>query len=103
MDRINNSIRPLPADVVAQIKSSITISSLNDVVLNLVKNSLDSTASKIDVVVDYGRGGCTVEDDGLGIQPIEFSEDGGLAKLHRKIPHVESGCQVIGSDNNRYF
>lgn len=76
------SIKQLPADVVAQIKSSITITSLNSVILGLVKNSLDAHASKINISVDYRRGTCSVNDNGLGIAPAEFHETGGLGKLH---------------------
>ncbi|ESZ89904.1 hypothetical protein SBOR_9716 [Sclerotinia borealis F-4128] len=76
------SIQPLPSDVIAQIKSSSTITSLNGVIFELVKNSLDASSSKIDIVVDYSRGSCTVEDNGLGILPSEFGEDGGLGKLY---------------------
>lgn len=76
------SIRPLPNEVVAQIKSSTAIVSLNEVVLGLLKNSLDAKASKIEATVDFARGGCVVEDDGLGISPAEFSEDGGLGKRY---------------------
>ncbi|PBP16978.1 hypothetical protein BUE80_DR012276, partial [Diplocarpon rosae] len=76
------SIQPLPPDVVAQIRSSITITSLNKVICELIMNSLDAGATKLDVSVDYGRGGCTVEDDGCGILPLEFGSDGHLGKLH---------------------
>ena len=76
------SIRPLPDEVAAQIKSSTTIVSLTGVVLELLKNSLDARASKVTVTVDFARGSCTVEDDGLGILPAEFSEQGGLGKLY---------------------
>ncbi|KAF3007888.1 DNA mismatch repair protein [Curvularia kusanoi] len=76
------SIRPLPDGVAAQIKSSTTIVSLTGVVLELLKNSLDAKASKVTVTVDFARGSCTVEDDGLGIPPNEFSEEGGLGKLY---------------------
>lgn len=76
------SIRPLPEEVVAQIKSSTAIVSLTDVVIELLKNSLDAKATRIDVTVEFARGGCTVEDDGMGIPPAEFSEDGGLGKLY---------------------
>lgn len=76
------SIRSLPDEVVAQIKSSTAIVSLVGVVLELLKNSLDAKATKIDVTVDFARGDCTVEDDGLGIAPSEFREDGGLGKLY---------------------
>lgn len=78
------SIRLLPPDVVAQIKSSTTITSLNGVVCELVKNSLDAESTKISIDVDYARGGCVVEDDGLGIMPAEFLESGGLGKMYRK-------------------
>ena len=76
------SIKQLPAGVVAQIKSSIAITSLNSVVLGLVRNSLDAQSSRINISVDYRRGNCSVEDDGLGIAPAEFHEAGGLGKLH---------------------
>ena len=78
------SIRPLPPDVVAQIKSSTVITSVNGVIYELMKNSLDAGAKKIDVTVDYSRGGCTVEDDGLGILPLDFASGGGLGKPHRE-------------------
>jgi DNA mismatch repair protein MLH3 len=76
------SIRPLPDGVVAQIKSSTAIVSLTGVVVELLENSLDAKAARIDVTVDFARGGCTVEDDGMGIPPAEFSVDGGLGKLY---------------------
>ena len=78
------SIQPLPEDVIAQIKSSTTITSLNGVIFELLKNSLDAGSTKVDISVDYNRGGCVVEDDGLGILPSEFWENGGLGKLHRE-------------------
>ena len=77
-------IRQLPQDVIAQIKSSISITSLNTVVLELLKNALDAKSTKVDVTVDYSRGGCELEDDGLGIPPVEFGETGGIGKMHCK-------------------
>lgn len=82
------SIQPLPLEVVAQIKSSTTITSLNGVIFELVKNALDAESSKIEISVDYSRGSCTVEDNGLGIPPSEFRENGGLGKLYRE--HIYS-------------
>ena len=76
------SINPLPPEVAKQINSSTAIPSLNNVVVGLVENSLDAKASVLDIEVDYGRGSCTVEDDGFGIPPSEFAQDGGLAKSH---------------------
>ncbi len=87
-------IRRLPDDVVAQIKSSTTITSLNSVVCGLVCNSLDAEAAKINISVDYRRGNCSVEDDGLGIPPSEFRNDGGLGKLHREAVPWKAGPTV---------
>lgn len=87
-DEATASILLLSAEVVAQIKSSTKITSLTDVVLELVKNSLDASASRIEVVVDLGRGGCSVEDDGLGIAPSEFREDGRLCKPYCRTPEL---------------
>jgi DNA mismatch repair protein MLH3 len=78
------SIRPLPPEVIAQIKSSTTITSLNGVVCELLKNSLDASSRKVEITVDYSRGSCVLEDDGLGILPSEFGEEGGLGKLYRE-------------------
>ena len=76
------SIKPLPGDVVAQIKSSAVITSLNGVAYGLVQNSLDAGATKINLSIEYRRGNCTVEDNGQGIPPLDFQEDGGLGKLY---------------------
>jgi DNA mismatch repair protein MLH3 len=74
------SIRPLPKDVIEKITSSSSIVSLNGAVCGLVRNSLDAGARKVNIVLDYVRGNCTVEDDGEGISAEEFSVNGGLAK-----------------------
>lgn len=76
-------IKALPDDVASKIKSSIVISSLSVVVVGLLKNSLDAQADKVDISVDFGRGSCTVEDDGCGIAPADFHHDGGLGKIYR--------------------
>ncbi|ODM22342.1 hypothetical protein SI65_03188 [Aspergillus cristatus] len=76
------NIKPLPPDVVAKIKSSTSITNLNGVVVELVKNALDANAHSIIVTVDFQRGGCIVEDDGEGIPPAEFEVGGGLGKAH---------------------
>ncbi|PSN63935.1 hypothetical protein BS50DRAFT_679128 [Corynespora cassiicola Philippines] len=76
----SRAILPLPDHVVAQIKSSTAIVSLTGAVLELLKNSLDAGATSIHATVDFGRGGCVVEDNGWGIAPAEFSEYGSLGK-----------------------
>ncbi|KAG8164009.1 hypothetical protein KVR01_005927 [Diaporthe batatas] len=76
------SIKPLPTDVVAQIKSSVVITSLNNVICGLITNSLDAEATRINLTVDYARGNCSIEDNGIGLPPSEFRDDGGLGHLH---------------------
>ncbi|KAJ6439448.1 MLH3 protein [Purpureocillium lavendulum] len=76
------SIRQLPDHVVDNLKSSATVTSLNGVVCGLIANSLDAGAARINVRLDFARGDCVVEDDGSGIEPCEFLQDGGLGKLH---------------------
>ncbi|KAL9125920.1 MAG: hypothetical protein Q9217_004941 [Psora testacea] len=83
-------IRRLPSEVAAQIKSSTAIPSLTSVVLGLVENALDAQASKIHISVDFARGACTVEDDGHGILPQEFMEDGELGKPYCTSRHNDS-------------
>ncbi len=78
------SIQLLPGDVIAQIKSSIVVTSLNSVVYGLVRNALDAGATKVNISLDYGRGNCSVEDNGIGIPPTDFVENGGLGRLHRR-------------------
>ncbi|KAE8145399.1 hypothetical protein BDV25DRAFT_164783 [Aspergillus avenaceus] len=75
-------IEPLPSDVVSKLKSSTSITHLNGVIVELVKNALDANAHTIYVTVDYRRGGCKVDDDGDGILPTEFEPTGGLGKAH---------------------
>ncbi|KAL8935193.1 MAG: hypothetical protein Q9216_005549, partial [Gyalolechia sp. 2 TL-2023] len=77
-----SAIRPLPQEVAAQIKSSTTISSLEHVIIGLVQNAMDAGATRIDISVDFARGACSVEDDGWGIHPAEFSDNGGLGKAY---------------------
>ncbi|KAL5000663.1 hypothetical protein BDV10DRAFT_31387 [Aspergillus recurvatus] len=78
----DHQIQPLPHDVAAKIKSSTSITHLNGVILELVKNALDANAQCVFVTVDYRRGGCMVEDDGGGIAPAEFELTGGLGMAH---------------------
>ncbi|KAG6004998.1 hypothetical protein E4U21_000570 [Claviceps maximensis] len=82
------SIRPLPKDAIDRIKSSSAVTSLNEVVCGLLKNSLDAKSCKVTVGLDFSLGNCVIEDDGLGIEPREFEEHGGLGRLHHtsKLP-----------------
>ena len=76
------SILALPDDVRARIKSSIEITSLNNVVEELFKNALDAGAGNVTIEVDFGKGFCSVKDDGVGIPSTEFFIMGRLAQLY---------------------
>jgi DNA mismatch repair protein MLH3 len=90
-------IVPLPEEVVAQIKSTTVITSIEDVVCGLVKNALDAQATRIEISVDFRLGGCVVEDNGDGIAPAEFVEPGGLGKMHFS-SKLGSQAQVHGKN-----
>jgi DNA mismatch repair protein MLH3 len=77
-----SSIRPLPPESQAQTRSSVVITSLNDVVIGLVENVLDAGATCADIRLDYVKGYCSVTDNGVGIPVAEFGTDGHLGSLH---------------------
>ncbi|KAI6803011.1 hypothetical protein KC332_g9913 [Hortaea werneckii] len=89
-------ILPLPSDAVAQIYSSKNITSLQGVVLALLENCLDASATKIDILVDFGRGSCVLEDNGLGIPPEEFTKEGGLGRMYHTSKHASAGDVLHG-------
>ncbi|RMY71579.1 hypothetical protein D0863_05048 [Hortaea werneckii] len=89
-------ILPLPPDAVAQIHSSKNITSLQGVVLALLENCLDASATKIDILVDFGRGSCVLEDNGLGIPPAEFTKEGGLGRMYHTSNHASAGDVLHG-------
>lgn len=85
----------LPPAVVAQIRSSTTITSLNGTFIELLKNALDAKATKIHADIDYLRGSCVIEDDGRGILSAEFEEAGGLGRLHCTLPSTPCGDSIL--------
>ncbi|KAI1007833.1 hypothetical protein K3495_g405 [Podosphaera aphanis] len=84
------SIEKLSQSSISQLESSSIIISLNQVVCELLKNSLDAGATHIDLSVDYERGSCIVEDNGEGILPSEFHETGGLCKAFHTSKRINS-------------
>lgn len=72
-------ILPLPDSVRAQLKSSVEILSLADVVEGLLKNALDAGSSNVTIVVDFAKGFCSMKDDGIGIPSSDFDVGGNLA------------------------
>jgi DNA mismatch repair protein MLH3 len=82
MDLQPSPIKPLPPESQAQIRSSVVITSLNDVVIGLLENVLDVGATSANVRLDYTKGYCSVTDNGTGIPVADFGLDGHLGSLH---------------------
>ncbi|KAI6836428.1 hypothetical protein KC340_g7585, partial [Hortaea werneckii] len=89
-------ILPLPPDAVAQIHSSKNITSLQGVGLALLENCLDASATKVDILVDFSRGSCVLEDNGLGIPPGEFTKEGSLGRMYHTSKHSSGGKVLHG-------
>jgi DNA mismatch repair ATPase MutL len=80
MSTSSRTIHLLPENVRSQITSPYEILSAEHVVECLVQNALDAAARSITIEVDLARGYISVRDDGTGIEEVEFSEHGHLAK-----------------------
>lgn len=94
------AIRRLPDGVIDKIRSAANVTSLNQVVSELVKNALDAKASKIVIYVDYARGNVTVEDNGEGIEPSEFGPGASLLQPYSlcSIPDIP-----MSANKSRYI
>ncbi|EXJ96502.1 hypothetical protein A1O1_01628 [Capronia coronata CBS 617.96] len=79
---VSHSIALLSENVCQKISSSQQITSHEDVIDGLVENALDADARSVVVEVDFAKGYFSVRDDGFGIEGVEFTEAGHLAKPH---------------------
>ena len=65
---MDSSIKKLPVDVVNKIAAGEVIQRPSSILKELVENSIDSGAKKIDVfITDYGKTEIQVSDDGYGM------------------------------------
>ena len=76
------AIRTLPDSTANQIRSSFVIPSLAACVIELVQNSLDANATRIDVAVGPDSWQCRVTDNGHGIEENNLRS---IAKRYRKL------------------
>ncbi|OAL28348.1 hypothetical protein AYO20_09465 [Fonsecaea nubica] len=72
----------LPADISTKVSSSSDITSSEHVIEGLFRNALDADASSVVIEVEFSKGYIWICDNGIGIQEVEFSEQGQLARLH---------------------
>ena len=77
---MSSRIKSLSSASIHRICSSQVITSLGTAVKELVENSLDAGATKIEIILkNYGKDSITVSDDGSGIDPTDFKL---IAKKH---------------------
>ena len=67
MKRWPEEITPLPPRTRSILRSTVILTSLVQVVSELVQNSLDANARSIQVGIDYDEWSCWVQDDGTGL------------------------------------
>ncbi|KAE8556393.1 DNA mismatch repair protein [Talaromyces marneffei ATCC 18224] len=93
-------ILPLPPEVAKKVQSSVKITNLNGVIVELTKNALDAGAGTVSIVVDYRRGGSIVEDDGYGLPAAEFRDGSGLCRPHHT---SKAGRQSVSSCKGQFL
>ncbi|XP_038038294.2 PMS1 protein homolog 1 isoform X2 [Anas platyrhynchos] len=64
----NSTMKQLPAETVRLLSSSQVITSVVSVVKELIENSLDASATSIDVKLNYGFNKIEVRDNGSGVK-----------------------------------
>jgi len=62
-----HEIRTLPSDTRARLRSTQILTSLPQLISELVQNSLDARASHVDIGLDFDDWSCWVRDDGVGM------------------------------------
>jgi DNA mismatch repair protein MLH3 len=70
---MQRSLYPLDSETRSKIRSTQIITSLPQIVSELVQNSLDAGASHINIGVDVSEWECWVRDDGCGISKKDLS------------------------------
>jgi len=96
------AVNRLPAETTARLRSTIILTSLPQIVSELVQNALDAGARHVNVGVDPVEWTCWVQDDGHGIsvenlQTIGMSSDAG--RYGRPLPlcfmTVDAGLRTL--------
>lgn len=79
------AIRALPDSTTSQIRSSFIIPSLAACVLELVQNSLDASATRIEVAVGPDSWQCRVTDNGRGIDEDDLRRIGRRYRMFARV------------------
>jgi len=74
MSNLSRSLAPLPQPTRARLRSSQILTTLAQIISELVQNSLDAGAKHVDVGVDAEGWECWVRDDGCGISRQELGK-----------------------------
>lgn len=67
-----SSIQRLSSDIVKRLRSDVVIGSVAQCILELVQNSIDASATVVEVLVDIQAASLQVVDNGQGIDPDGF-------------------------------
>lgn len=81
MPTVAPTIKQLPESVTVRLRSTLVITTLSDAISELVQNSLDAGARNIKIQANLLRNSCVVEDDGVGIAPVDVSMVGKMYGL----------------------
>ncbi|KAI9145292.1 histidine kinase-like ATPase, partial [Paraphysoderma sedebokerense] len=81
-------IHPLPQDVRTKLRSTISISSFSQCILELIENSIDAHSSNVEVNVDVQNYFIEISDDGWGIEPEDLEYIGNR--------YATSKCKELG-------
>uniref|UniRef100_A0A0E0M4A1 MutL C-terminal dimerisation domain-containing protein n=1 Tax=Oryza punctata TaxID=4537 RepID=A0A0E0M4A1_ORYPU len=93
------TIKRLPKSVHSSLRSSIVLFDLSRVVEELVYNSIDANASKIDISVNVRACYVKVEDDGCGItrdELVRVGEKYATSKFHNVMVDEEASSRSFG-------
>lgn len=97
-DRGPVTIRILPVALTAKLRAPQVINTLAQALDELVANSIDANATRIDVEVDVGNLAMRVEDNGHGVAPDSFAciaKKHYTSKLHDQ-KQLDSGLATLG-------
>ncbi|CAK7905966.1 DNA mismatch repair protein Mlh3p [[Candida] anglica] len=82
-------IKRLPDGIRSQIQSQVSIVSLGDVVRELLQNSVDAHATKVEIVLDFKSKSVKVIDNGDGLSQVDFDS---IVKQYYTSKCISDGC-----------